>query len=242
MKASKSTDIRKVLSITFHTEDVKSILADRKTSTRKLVTFLSGKNPFWSGYIKDGLMLYNGTNEPCIKKAPYSVGDILYVRETWKCMKVSEYDATADIMYKAGGDRLRMQLTYGKTDSINRDEFDRFIKKGFSNSEEWKPSATMPKEVARIWLKVINIRLERLQNITVEDCKKEGIWDDSKTYCEEYTENLRKVAYPKVFSRIWDSELSKSKKEKYCWQNNPWVWVIDFERCGEPEKERSRDE
>lgn len=71
MKASKSTDIRKVLPITFHTEDVKSILADRKTSTRKLVMFLSNKNPFWSGYIKDGLMLYNGTNEPCSQLLGY---------------------------------------------------------------------------------------------------------------------------------------------------------------------------
>ena len=172
----------KILPITFPTEDVKSILAGRKTSTRKLATFLSEKNPFWSGYTKDGLMLYNGTNEPCIKKAPYSVGDVLYVRETWK------------------------------------------------------PSTTMPKEVARIWLKVTNIRLERLQNISYDDCKKEGIWDDYKTYNNEYTENLRKLAYPKAFSQIWDSELPKSKKEKYCWQNNPWVWVIEFERCEKPEK------
>lgn len=54
-----------------------------KSCTRRLVKFLSGENPRWTGYIKDGLMLYNGKNEPCIRKAPYQPGDILYVRETW---------------------------------------------------------------------------------------------------------------------------------------------------------------
>lgn len=70
--------------ILFNTEMVRAILDGRKTCTRRLVRFLPGENPQWTGYIKDGLMLYNGKNEPCIRKAPYQPGDILYVRETWE--------------------------------------------------------------------------------------------------------------------------------------------------------------
>lgn len=69
--------------ILFNTEMVLAILDGRKSCTRRLVKFFSGENPRWSGYIKDGLMLYNGKNEPCIRKAPYQPGDILYVRETF---------------------------------------------------------------------------------------------------------------------------------------------------------------
>lgn len=59
------------------------ILDGRKSCIRRFVKFLPGENPQWTGYIKDGLMLYNGRNEPCIRKVPYQPGDILYVRETW---------------------------------------------------------------------------------------------------------------------------------------------------------------
>lgn len=69
--------------ILFNTEMVRAILDGRKTCTRRLVKFLPGENPRWTGYTKDGLMLHNGKNEPCIRKAPYQPGDILYVRETW---------------------------------------------------------------------------------------------------------------------------------------------------------------
>ena len=68
--------------ILFNTEMVRAILDGRKSCTRRLVKFLPGENPQWTGYIRDELMLYNGKNEPCIRKAPYQPGDILYVRET----------------------------------------------------------------------------------------------------------------------------------------------------------------
>ena len=70
--------------ILFNTEMVRATLDGRKSCARRLVKFFSGENPWWTGYIKDGLMLYNEKNEPCIRKAPYQPGDTLYVRETWK--------------------------------------------------------------------------------------------------------------------------------------------------------------
>lgn len=101
--------------ILFNTEMVRAILDGRKSCTRRLVKFFSGENPRWTGYIKDGLMLYNGKNEPCIRKAPYQPGDILYVRETWQCWRAHRYEATADIRFRAGGDDVRLQWKSGKT-------------------------------------------------------------------------------------------------------------------------------
>lgn len=73
----------RVLPILFNTEMVQAILCGLKTCTRRLVKFLPGENSKWTGYVKDGLMLYNGKNEPCIREAPYQPRDIMYVRETW---------------------------------------------------------------------------------------------------------------------------------------------------------------
>lgn len=85
--------------ILFNTEMVRAILDWRKTVTRRLVKFLSRKNPNWTGYVKDGLMLYNGRNEPCIKKAPYQPGDILYVRESYS-------ELSFGYVYKADGENI----------------------------------------------------------------------------------------------------------------------------------------
>lgn len=148
--------------ILFNTEMVRAILDGRKTCTRRLVRFLPGENPQWTGYIRDGLMLYNGRNEPCIMKAPYQPGDILYVRETWQCWRAHRYEATADIRFRAGGDDVRLQFANGNTDSINRLDYDTFVHKWFSHYGEWKQSLFMPKEAARIWLKVTDVRVERL--------------------------------------------------------------------------------
>lgn len=186
--------------ILFNTEMVRAILDGRKTVTRRLVKFLSRKNPNWTGYVKDGLMLYNGRNEPCIKKAPYQPGDILYVRETWM-------DYAGLTMYKADCDKYRLE-------SLNI--------AGFG----WKPSIHMPKEAARIWLKVIDVRVERLQEMWASDVPKEGIYFNKPTTADEML---------MAFAKLWNSTIKKSDIDRYGWDANPWVWVIEFERCEKPE-------
>ena len=177
--------------ILFNTEMVKAILDGIKTCTRRLVTFLPGKNPQWTGYIKDGLMLYNGKNEPCIRKAPYQPGDILYVRESF-------VQAARHIFWYKADDK----------------EF-------LSKCKNWKPSIHMPKEAARIWLKVTDVRVERLQNITEVGAINEGCIDDI-----EYAKGKSAKSH---FIDLWNSTIRKSDLNKYGWSANPWVWVIEFE-------------
>lgn len=199
--------------ILFNTEMVKVILDGRKTCTRRLVKFLAGKNPQWTGYIKDGLMLYNGKNEPCIRKAPYQPGDILYVRETW----------FKDV------DRYMYRANYSDREKFYRDSKEIEMK--------WKPSIHMPKEAARIWLKVTDVRVERLQDITEAEAILEGAINNIAFIHSPDDEYDHIHTAREHFIDIWNSTIKKGNIDKYDWDANPFVWVIEFERCEKPVKE-----
>ena len=209
------------------TEMVRAILDGRKTCTRRLVKFLPGENSKWTGYIKDGLMLYNGRNEPCIRNAPYQPGDILYVRETWCALPVNEAGhmrGHSIYYYRADGD-LRPEGWRGK----------------------WRPSAQMPKEAARIWLKVTDVKVERLQEMKPVDVIKEGAYPDCWDCLNTYGESGSQCCYGTEeecsqcdevmmeWEKLWNSTIKKSDIDRYGWDANPWVWVIEFERCDKPE-------
>ena len=205
--------------ILFNTEMVRAILDGRKTCTRRLVRFLPGENPQWTGYIRDGLMLYNGRNEPCITKAPHQPGDILYVRETWQYLY--ELDGNEQIIEDTG------KYYYAATDTIS---FNTYVDENGLEHEHvpWKPSIHMPKEAARIWLKVTDVRVERLQDITSEQISREGVE-------VEYPHVLNGEEKRYAFSTLWNSTIKKSDLDRYGWNASPWVWVIEFERCEKPE-------
>lgn len=206
--------------ILFNTEMVRAVLDGRKICTRRLAKFLPGENPQWTGYIIDGLMFYNGKNEPCIRKAPYQPGDILYVRETWG---------------------YPIALNSDKQYVFRADEV---AESGFKNdSHIWHPSIHMPKEAARIWLKVTGVRAERLQEITEEQASAEGTnpWDEA---CYENNRWHPTLSDPDSggepnmvdgFHKLWNSTIKKSDIDRYGWDVNPWVWVVEFERCEKPE-------
>ncbi|MBR9935968.1 hypothetical protein KE513_00230 [Oscillospiraceae bacterium Marseille-Q3528] len=191
--------------ILFNTEMVRAILDGRKTCTRRIVKtrrkdacgFYVTKSPDGSftgvyEYDEDERMFEN----PLFP--PYKPGDILYVRETWDWDPDNE--VAKPYYYKADGD-LRPEGYKGMG---------------------WSPSIHMPKEAARIWLRVTNVRVERLQDITDNEAEAEGFTD--------YTSTALGFAY------TWDHTIKKSDFDRYGWAANPWVWVIQFERCEKPER------
>lgn len=93
----------------------------------------------------------------------------------------------------------------------------------------WHSSIHMPKKAARIWLKVTDIRVERLQDITEDEAKAEG------ASIEPLIEGGEALPARWDFIKIWDSTIKKSDRHRYDWKANPWVWVIEFERYGKPE-------
>ena len=207
----------------FNTEMVRAILDGRKSCTRRLVKFLPGENPRWTGYIKDGLMLYNGKNEPCIRKASYQPGDILYVRETW-----GEGYEEGTYIYRAS-DKLAGLPTFKESSKLI-----------------YHPSIHMPKEAARIWLKIMNVRVERLQEMKPLDVIKEGAYPDCWDCLNTYGESGSQCCYGTEeqcsqcdevmmeWEKLWTSTIKKSDLDCYGWDANPWVWVIEFERCEKP--------
>lgn len=139
---------------------------------------------------------------------PYQPGDILYVRETF-------IQAAAHIFWYKADDKPWM-----------------------SKDLLWKPSIHMPKEAARIWLKVTDVRVERLQDITGLSVQKEGIELDPKE-CASKFDFITELFL--LFQKLWDSIIKKSDLDRYGWDTNPYVWVIEFERCEKPKEEKEND-
>lgn len=139
---------------------------------------------------------------------PYQPGDILYVRETF-------IQAAAHIFWYKADDKPWM-----------------------SKDLLWKPSIHMPKEAARIWLKVTDVRVERLQDITGLSVQKEGIELDPKE-CASKFDFITELFL--LFQKLWDSTIKKSDFDRYGWDTNPYVWVIEFERCEKPKEEKGND-
>lgn len=237
--------------ILFNTEMVRAILDGRKTCTRRICKDANEYTvPDMDFYNADRrtYAVHNFADKEHMEQlstaertCPICPGDILYVRETWQCWRAHRYEATADIRFRAGGDDVRLQFANGNTDSINRLDYDTFVHKWFSHNGEWKPSLFMPKEAARIWLKVTDVRVERLHEITEDGALREGAQgircDHAGLGVYGCTDcmNTGWIEPPQVeFMQIWDSTIKKSDFDRYGWDANPWVWVIEFERCEKP--------
>ena len=221
--------------ILFNTEMVRAILDGRKSCTRRLVKPQPDeKHTFPLGFVTDstekrdvgcfgfGIDEYGGSIQYIKPPYGYAPGDILYVRETWCALPVNEAGhmrGHSVYYYKADGD-LRPEGWRGK----------------------WKPSIHMPKEAARIWLKVTDVRVERLQSITEGGAIREGAEGEKCHHtntgafgCTDCM-NTGWIEPPQVeFMQIWDSTIKKFEIDRYGWNANPWVWVIEFERCEKPE-------
>lgn len=203
----------RVKPILFNTDMVRAILDGRKTVTRQAVKpqpqgyFEVNDNPL---YIYD-MSFGNGRIYP-----PYQQDDIMYVKETWHKYKK-----------RIGkGKSCYMAEFYGYKASIANSE---------DSDEKWRPSIHMPKEAVRIWLKVIGVRVERLQDITEKQAKAEGFEPVMSTKDSSFYTPWQG---PPVgnFKYFWNYTIKKKDLPLYGWNANPWVWVIEFEQCKRPEE------
>lgn len=195
--------------ILFNTEMVRTILDGRKGATRRSVKGYIPDDAVWgyTDFTPKGYISCRGTFADgyggIFFKLPCEPGDTIYVRETWCDDRQFTREATPGrYFYKAS-------------------EEDGFTVK-------WHPSIHMPKEAARIWLKVMDVRVERLQEITINGIRNEGLSSmavhagDMEIAMEEW-------------KNLWNSTIKKPDINHYGWDANPWVWVIEFERCEKPE-------
>lgn len=232
--------LSKAKPILFNTEMVRAILDGRKTVTRRVLKLQPEKAHNIMDYDNDahtvdfhcGNCTPNGTFIDWTKtvKAPYWYGDILYVKETWKSfcgMLYGRENGTYIPLDDFEGYQYKADEQCICTKGINPfcDGFDD-QKRDISFDDKWHPSIHMPKEAARIFLRVTDVRVERLQDITPEQIDAEG--------CKEYAYSAKTgellPSKPTWFKMIWDSTIKKSDIDKYGWAANPFVWVIEFER------------
>lgn len=197
----------RILPILFNTEMVQAILNNNKTTTRRKID-INISNRF--DVENDGktaiVYIDQATGDRYDPKeiCRYQPGDILYVRETW-----TYHDgAVGGIIFKA---RCPQKLAQIKT---------------------WHPSIHMPKKAARIWLKVTDVKVERLHNMTPDDFGAEGAIVRPEAFNDPENAYLQARS---AFSAIWNATIKKADSEKYGWDANPWTWVIEFERCEKPE-------
>lgn len=225
----------RVLPILFNTEMVRAILEGRKSCTRRMVKPQPDEKHIYPlGYVTDstekknvgcfgfGIDEYGGSIQ--YAKPPYLGGDIIYIRETWteECGKYY-YRADYDSDYLDPCETL----SGGYSASCrNHPGCDGCM--ATSTRIHWHPSIHMPKEAARIWLKVTDVRVERLQEIASEQISREGVE-------VEYPHVLNGEEKRYAFSTLWNSTIKKTDLDRYGWDANPFVWVIEFERCEKPE-------
>lgn len=199
--------------ILFNTEMVQAILEGRKTVTRRLIKpqpegrpQKMPKNSCYPGG-------YGVPNSSRIIYCPFEPGDILYVREAWAfipCIDCGLYDH---------GACRDAPTTYEDKEAISEGCF--IYKEDYPERERicWHPSIHMPKQAARIFLRVTGVRPERLREMVLGDVLMEGI-TETETYEGTWDR----------WHETWDSTLKPSDRPIYGWEADPWVWVVGFER------------
>lgn len=272
--------------ILFNTEMVRAILGGRKTVTRRVVrgawpdwsylgltddAAVTAVDRYGEEYPKpvDGLWAEfedaDGPVEFPMVKTPYHPGDVLWVRETWNRGYIDSSDAELsneswfEEYYKRDGSHLDGISGYVyRADFTSAEEYELGTLDEDSSPKPmpWRPSIHMPREAARIFLRVTDVRVERLQDMTEDDVVDEGaepliqcpnehrVYDGSGSLigmcwnddvCSNGCYFISK-SYGELFGKIiWDSTIKSADRERYGWEANPFCWVISFERISKDE-------
>lgn len=206
--------------ILFSTEMVQSILDGRKTQTRRVI-----KEKMSSDVMQYATENNKETFDFISRNAPIKFNDILWVRETF------EYFATNWNPHDKLEKSSQVTFNYKASDRQFLNEVDvmgELAYKALYHIEKnlgFKPSIHMPKDAARIFLKVTDVRCERLNEISCSDCKAEGVF-----YEKHENEDVDDVLALEAFMKLWDRINGKTIP----WESNPWVWVYTFEKIEKP--------
>lgn len=202
--------------ILFSTPMVQAILEGRKTMTRRICEYPISENETHGWSITETGAEYSIKGKLSRPICRYGkIGTILWVRETF-----------ANSLNKG-------EFCY-KSDTDNPIYLDKNWK--------WKPSLFMPKSACRIFLKITDIRVERLQDISEDDATKEGIELINHNCFKNYMQS-KEWAYNNQnqngFEMVEDpigsfASLWSSINGEQSWNDNPWVWVISFEKIDKP--------
>ena len=183
--------------IIFSSEMVKAILDGRKTQTRRPCKFQDAEN-YYINHSTGAWQCHTIFDDKLYQvKCPYAIGNRLWVRETWG-------------IYSGGEDGDLIPGTIPSSSLVYRATDDMGDLKG------WKPSLFMPRWASRITLEIVDVKVERLRDMSEHDAIKQSFSPQ---------ENSLALAY---FIQYWNSLYTK--KPEYQWEANPWAWVIEFRK------------
>ena len=198
--------------IIFNAEMVRAILEGRKTQTRRAVANVRPDNCLT---LRKPTKTKSGTYTHVLDATKHDlcpfgkVGDRLWVREAHAFVPEPAYRRSTGIIQTINPDDDYQACIF-------RENFDR-AEGGIS----WRPSIHMPRWASRILLEITDVRVELLQSISFDDCRKEG--------CSGGHDSIPGYMYsatPKEhYSHLWESIYGEES-----WRSNPWVWVIEFKR------------
>lgn len=230
--------------ILFSGEMVKAILEGRKTMTRRMMKVQPPNDgaDYQACRILAGdrrnIGKYRWVNKNCLAarvnapyfSLPWENGDRLWVKETFSVDGIitgsnsNETFSSGCIEYKYGRAKyFNFSTNPSEPEEIPFDDYrrEKLIAMYDSQIGDWRPSIFMPRWASRITLEITDIRAERLQDITEEDAEREGVSDEWPILPVYDTAKKR-------FRNLWDS-INGGKPGK-TWQDNPWVWVVEFRR------------
>lgn len=187
---------------------------------------------------------YDGIHKGVAPKhwpAKYQIGDVLWVRETWQYLdtkedwsdELADYNHMICYTYKASNDLRPNGVSAEEfcgnwvvsTEERWNNAYDSIESEEVEGRDVWKPSIHMPKEAARIFLRVTNVRVERLKDISEEDAMAEGV----KFYWYDESRNIKLEAAKNVFSNLWKDIYGEDS-----YKQNPFVFVYEFELIDKP--------
>lgn len=238
--------------IIFSADMVKTILDGKKTMTRHLVKFkdftTDGITPLHIELVEGRYCLFNERNGWLIgyPKCPYGkIGDRLWVREAYTVTGWNHDDGSVYIKYLADGreqyfdnetdemecaidslvNSVCKELDKRKVPMLNDEAYDCSLDE---NKPRNRSPMSMPRFASRILLEITEIRIERLQDISEQDCEKEGFrFLPATRICFQPNNNNGSNNYKSIFGKYWDT---LNTKKGYQWASNPWVWVIEFKK------------
>lgn len=224
--------------VLFNGDMVRAILDGRKTQTRRVMKTQPSANfspmnmalelDYTARWFTPGVVDKDGYLQPAKKQmfgvadedegyaCPLgAVGDRLWVRETWQAI----HDSLDEFGYVD-------ERTYAPSILKEKDSYWHTVfaeSYGEENREDrgfpWRPAIHMPRWASRILLEITSVRVKRLQDISEEDAKAEGVAPSAHAITPP--EAIYRVGFLNLWCSIYGEES---------WQANPWCWVIEFRR------------
>lgn len=186
---------------------VRAIIEGRKTQTRRVMNPQPVKEKEF--LVSKGVVFKNLIGGQTVSHTPYGrIGDRLWVRETWRPIGVS-HQQWVNVLYRADDEQRECP----------------YFAPRFAGSR-WRPAIHMPRLASRLTLEVTGVRVERVQEISENDAKAEGV-------CKGPQPVMGDSTHRRTYEALWDK---LNAKRGHGWATNPWVWVIEFKRTAAPER------